>query len=248
MNGYSLHAHLRKTRRRYTLNATEQALYYELVAICNEERWASAFNCSNNELANALGGIGEKTLNTARQSLVNAGLIIYKSGKGRRHMGTYTILEVEEKEAVTDKKTEIKPVVSLGILGGDLGGLKGGFSGGDLGGVSDEKTTDLYKHKEKEKEKQEEKASLPLSPYAVAWAELLESRKKRKAPNTPYALKLIENRLEKWSGGNEQAKVDLLNRSVERGWITVFEPEKEQTEYSKQQGKAPSCKNVTVEY
>jgi hypothetical protein len=44
MDGYTLAAQLRRTRRRYRLSATSQALYYELVAIVNEEGWPDTFN------------------------------------------------------------------------------------------------------------------------------------------------------------------------------------------------------------
>ena len=35
MDGYSLTEKMRKARRRNRLTATEQALFYELVAVCN---------------------------------------------------------------------------------------------------------------------------------------------------------------------------------------------------------------------
>ena len=46
MDGYTLAAQLRRTRRRYRLSAASQALYYELVAIANEEGWPDTFKCS----------------------------------------------------------------------------------------------------------------------------------------------------------------------------------------------------------
>lgn len=54
--------------------------FYELVAICNGEDWRDVFDCSNIELCFAL-NVNEKTLIKARESLINAGLIYYKSGK-----------------------------------------------------------------------------------------------------------------------------------------------------------------------
>ena len=74
MTGYELTERLRKTRRRHRLSAATQALYYELVAICNEEGWPDEFKCSNDELIAAL-QVSEKSLITYRLELIQAGLI-----------------------------------------------------------------------------------------------------------------------------------------------------------------------------
>lgn len=87
MDGYSLTEKMRKARRRNRLTATEQALFYELVAVCNSEGWEDVFSCSNIELCFSL-NIDEKTLIRARLSLINAGLVYYKSGKGKRSVHT----------------------------------------------------------------------------------------------------------------------------------------------------------------
>jgi len=91
MDGYTLAAQLRRTRRRYRLSATSQALYYELVAIANEEGWPDTFKCSNGELLSAL-MIAEKTLILARQELIQCGLITYKSGKSKKAFSDYSFL------------------------------------------------------------------------------------------------------------------------------------------------------------
>ncbi len=92
LDGYSLTEKMRKTRRRYPLNATEQALYYELIAICNEEQWSDIFSCSNDELCAAL-RISENTLDKARCALIQAGLLHYKSGKSKRQFGQYSFVK-----------------------------------------------------------------------------------------------------------------------------------------------------------
>lgn len=91
MNGYSFRNLLKITRRRFALSAGEQALYTELVDICNMENWSTSFQVSNGELTTAL-MCTEKTLAQWRQSLVNAGLINYSSGKSKRKFGTYTMV------------------------------------------------------------------------------------------------------------------------------------------------------------
>lgn len=89
LTGYNLTERLRKNRKRHHLTATEQALYYELVAICNEGEWEDVFECSNEDLCKAL-RVSENTLIAARMSLINAGLLFYSSGKSKRQHGLYS--------------------------------------------------------------------------------------------------------------------------------------------------------------
>lgn len=91
MDGYTLAAQLRRTRRRYRLSAASQALYYELVAIANEEGWPDTFKCSNGELCSAL-AVTEKPLIMARQELIECGLIYYKSNKNKKSFSEYGLL------------------------------------------------------------------------------------------------------------------------------------------------------------
>ncbi|MDE3250276.1 MAG: hypothetical protein KGO82_16565 [Bacteroidota bacterium] len=63
----------------------------ELVDICNQENWCTSFQVANGELTTAL-YCNEKTLIGWRQSLVNAGLLIYTSGKSKRAFGIYELV------------------------------------------------------------------------------------------------------------------------------------------------------------
>jgi len=92
MNEYELTENMRKARRTFRFSATEQALFYELVAICNGENWPNVFVCSNAELCCAL-YISEKTLIQSRDRLIGSGLIYYKSGKSKRDVGKYSFSE-----------------------------------------------------------------------------------------------------------------------------------------------------------
>ena len=121
MDGYTLTDKMRKARRSFRFTATEQALFYELVAICNGEDWRDIFDCSNVELCYAL-NINEKTLVKARETLINAGLLYYKSGKSKRMISSYSF----EKPFKTTAKTTVKITVDKGTnqtanKGGDKG-------------------------------------------------------------------------------------------------------------------------------
>lgn len=146
LTGYNLVKKLKRTRRSINLTSTEQALYHELVSICNEDEWSETFQCSNDELARAL-LISENTLIASRASLINAGLLFYKSGKSKRKFGEYSFVkklttskfEVDvEVDASVD--AEVVPEVDAEVV-----------------------ASDYIKHKQKQKPKQlsEAKASGP---------------------------------------------------------------------------------------
>ena len=104
LDGYTLTERMRKIRRKHPLTASEQAVFHELVAICNEDSWADVFTCSNNDLFSPL-QISENTLEKSRNRLIQVGLIFYKSGKSRRVYGQYSFTKKFEKEKTTSKTT-----------------------------------------------------------------------------------------------------------------------------------------------
>ncbi len=121
MTGYELTEKLRKVRRRYRLNTSEQALYYELVAICNNEEWVSKFSCSNQHLRESL-CITENTLISARNTLIEVGLITYKSGQSKRIFGVYsfnTTANFEPQNKTTTSKKTVKSEPQKPIWGSE---------------------------------------------------------------------------------------------------------------------------------
>ena len=46
----------------------------------------------------------------------------------------------------------------------------------------------------------------------------------KKARHTPAAYKAILNRLDRFSGGSDEVKLDMLSLAASRGWITVYPP------------------------
>jgi predicted transcriptional regulator len=105
VDGYSLVDKMRKVRRRLILSATDQALYNELIAICNEEKWTHVFSCSNDELCAAL-KITENTLEKSRKKLIEGGLIYYQSGKSKRAYGQYSFLKMHSTTSNIDTNVE----------------------------------------------------------------------------------------------------------------------------------------------
>ena len=106
-DGYSLTNKMRRIRRECPLTSTEQALYYELIAICNEGGWSEVFSVSSAELYNTL-QISKNSLIKARMVLINAQLISYKSGKSKRQFSSYSFTTTSkyEPDRGTDKGTD----------------------------------------------------------------------------------------------------------------------------------------------
>ena len=61
------------------------------------------------------------------------------------------------------------------------------------------------------------------SPLDIALDNFKDHRKQLKAPMTDQAYKMLLNKLEKLSGGDEEKKVAILNQSIENSWKGVFE-------------------------
>ena len=87
MNSYQLISKLRKVRGDTYLSTASQALYHELVAICNDMKWKEVFFIRSSLLCANL-DISDNTLRKSRESLAGAQLIYYKTSKDRR-IGCY---------------------------------------------------------------------------------------------------------------------------------------------------------------
>ena len=114
MNSYQLISKLRKVRNDTYLTAIDQALYHELISICNEKGWKEVFEARSSVLCTSL-NIWDKTLRKSRKILADAGLISFESCRDKR-VGCYysflTILSNDMKTSVissvngTDENTE----------------------------------------------------------------------------------------------------------------------------------------------
>lgn len=87
MNSYQLISKLRKVRGDTYLSTASQALYHELVAICNDMKWKEVFFIRSSLLCANL-DMSDNTLRKSRESLAGAQLIYYKTSKDRR-IGCY---------------------------------------------------------------------------------------------------------------------------------------------------------------
>ncbi|MFR2069310.1 MAG: hypothetical protein ACLS4S_03605 [Bacteroides nordii] len=93
MNSYQLISKLRKVRGDTYLTAIDQALYYELISICNEKGWKEVFDARSAVLCTSL-NIWDKTLRKSRKTLADAGLIFFESCRDKRIGCYYSFLPV----------------------------------------------------------------------------------------------------------------------------------------------------------
>ncbi|MCD7712085.1 MAG: hypothetical protein LUJ25_05105 [Firmicutes bacterium] len=114
LDSYTLVAKMRNKRRQRSLKAIDQALYHELVAICNEEGWPDVFKVSNQELCLLL-GVTEKIVIQARGKLINSQLLYYRSGKTRHVAGSYSFTQpfkkIKNKTGNIPVKSPVEPPV-----------------------------------------------------------------------------------------------------------------------------------------
>lgn len=81
---------MRNVREWFNLSITEQALFYELVFVCNKNGWVDCFSCSNKRLAGTL-KINERTLQRLRFRLAQCKLISYCSRRNRQQSPFYSL-------------------------------------------------------------------------------------------------------------------------------------------------------------
>lgn len=108
MNSYQLISKLRKVRGDTYLSAASQALYHELVAICNDMKWKEVFFIRSSLLCANL-DISDNTLRKSRESLADAQLIYYKTSKDRRIGCYYSFVKSIDDDVIS---SSISPAIS----------------------------------------------------------------------------------------------------------------------------------------
>lgn len=225
IDGYTLTEKMRKARRRFRFTATEQALFYELVAICNGEDWRDVFDCSNIELCFAL-NVNERTLVKARESLINAGLIYYRSGKSRRVVSSYSF--------VKEFKTTVMTTVNNTV---DNTPDKPTDKRGDKATNSTTNSTDYNKLKQKPNENILSKVSHGDFDFIsneflekfILWLEYKKDR--RENYKSEKSLKACYSKLVKLSKDNPAIASQIINEAIANNWAGFFELKNNKNEY-----------------
>ena len=236
MNSYQLISKLRKIRNDTYLTAIDQALYYELISICNEKGWKEVFEARSSVLCTSL-NIWDKTLRKSRKILADAGLISFESCRDKR-VGCYysfqTNLSNDIKSSVissvngTDENTgentddkNTTPVISSVNGTDDI----------EISPIIDiNKTINVESHAHvretppspKKKSRKEKGDETPLvypftsMAFMSAWEALRKTPKWKKKLN--YALQLSLDKLSKFE---EEFAIRQIERAIESDWTGV---------------------------
>ncbi|WP_163212059.1 hypothetical protein [Bacteroides sp. 519] len=109
---------MRRTRTKFKLSVVEQALYHELIAVCNNQKWPQIFKCSNYQLTSAL-YISNRTLIRARKKLVEAKLIYFQSAKGLGFENSYSFIVEMSVGRAPSPNNNVTPSPGAEAAGGD---------------------------------------------------------------------------------------------------------------------------------
>lgn len=101
---------MRKIRQWNSLTGLEQALFYELVWICNRHGWSDIFRCTNTYLAATL-KITEKSVRKSREQLIQTGLISFRPGERKRDSSLYSLkIDLSTGKALPEIKNRVETV------------------------------------------------------------------------------------------------------------------------------------------
>lgn len=213
MNSYQLISKLRKVRGRIYLTTASQALYHELVAICNDMKWKEVFFIRSNILCGNL-DMSDNTLRKSRDSLSDAGLLFYRTCKDKR-IGCYysfsrkisdDVLSSATSSAIIEDETQIPPII-------------------DIKTINKESLARTHENPPPEKPKKSRKKEGDVKPlvypfssiaFMSAWETLRNTPKWKNKLN--YALQLSLNKL---SNFEEEFAIRQIERAIESGWTGV---------------------------
>ena len=127
------------------LSATAQALYLRLILIDNGLGWPERFYASNSRLMTEAGINSEKTLITARNQLIQMGLVEYRKGTAKGKASTYKLNIIPTTGVTTVGTTVASAGVTTGVTTVGTTVASAGVSGAYM--------TDQYRQEKTRQEK-----------------------------------------------------------------------------------------------
>lgn len=119
MNSYQLIFRLIKVRADTYLTPADQALFHELVALCNEQRWKEVFSVRSNVLCGNL-NMSDNTLRKSRKALADANLLFFESSKDKRIGCFYSFVQkLSNDVAAPALSSELSSALSSAIFEDD---------------------------------------------------------------------------------------------------------------------------------
>jgi hypothetical protein len=218
MNSYQLISKLRKVRDDTYLTTAAQALYHELVAICNDMKWKDVFFVRSNILCGNL-DMSDNTLRKSRECLSNAGLIHFRSSKDKRIGCYYSFMKSISDDLLSsatssatssaniEDETQFPPIID------------------NINIKQEESLAHTHESTPPEKPKRSRKKEGDSKPlvypfdsiaFMSAWTELVKTPKWKGKLN--YALQISLNKLGKFE---EEFAIRQIERAIESNWTGV---------------------------
>ena len=229
MNSYQLISKLRKVRDDTYLTTAAQALYHELVAICNDMKWKDVFFVRSNILCGNL-DMSDNTLRKSRECLSNAGLIHFRSSKDKRIGCYYSFMKSISDDllssATSSAKNEDDKNTSSAISSANIED-ETQFPPiiDNINIKQEESLAHTHESTPPEKPKRSRKKEGDAKPlvypfdsiaFMSAWTELVKTPKWKGKLN--YALQISLNKLGKFE---EEFAIRQIERAIESNWTGV---------------------------
>lgn len=199
------------------LSMQAQILYYKLFKHNNYYGLGLPFYVTNEDLMHDSLIKNKQTFINARNTLIQRGFITYKPGK-KGSPSVYQLVDLEpilfgynmnpkldQKRTESVPKADQKRTESVPKVGHNIAIAKDET---ETKAKANTKGADVFAG---ESERVQE-----------ALRAFVEMRQKMRKPMTDRAKEILLHKLEGLSGGDEFMKVQLLEQSIERGWLSVF--------------------------
>lgn len=198
------------------MNASEQLLWYKLMAYNNRFGWKSEFSLTNTRLCDDM-RITRQHLDKCRSTLINKGLISYRKGNGNQ-CGIYHINRFISVDTVID--TPVDTVVAHQLT-------QEWHSSLPLNKLNKTKLNNKESKKEATSPKKNSFDEI-IDSYTqneilrFELKEHLKTRKAKKAALTDRAIELSFKSLDKLAK-DDDAKIEIVRQSIANGWTGFFE-------------------------
>lgn len=183
-------------------------LWFMLIGLFNAAGWPEYVQIGTLHLMHLVSTQTDKAAFRARQSLVDAGLLLYERGR-KNQPGRYRLVWFTD---------------GIGMQNGTGNVRK---NDGNTTEKTTEKTSDehtLYIREDKEEEKDETKQKDACAPAELgdAWSAYAEMRQKMRKPLTDAAKQFVLRALESFAPGDPDAQRQILEQSILNGWAGVY--------------------------
>ena len=202
----------RQWKSQNRISGNTQALWYELMAVCNALNWAEEFTVPTTSLANEF-DISRQELHRIRSVLVEKGRILYQKGSGNRS-GLYRMIPFESQQVSQNMTQGITQDVTQDLSQTAASAL--------LYKQNETKKNEIRKKERKRTSFAEVIASFLFDgEVEEEIGNFIQMRTLSKKPLTDNALKLILTKLLDYQKNDQLA---MLRASVINCWADVYPP------------------------